>query len=25
LDERVRFHLKLYKSFSDKVEYNYKP
>ncbi len=25
LDERVRFHLKLYKSFADKVEYNYKP
>ena len=25
LDERVRLHLKLYKSFSDKVEYNYKP
>lgn len=25
LDERVRFHLKLYKSFADRVEFNYNP
>ena len=25
LDERVRFHLRLYRSFADKVEYNYQP
>jgi hypothetical protein len=25
LDERVRFNLKLYKSFTDRIEYNYTP